>query len=309
MDSRETKKGAIAMKLKSALLMISLFLLPALGHAQAPTKFYWTESYPIGTLPVSKANLNGTVQKQLCTQEFGFTGVAVDAQNRKMYLASRNMIERADLDGSNRQVLVTSINPEDIALDLSAGKMYWPDYTYSLAVIKRADLDGKTVDTLTSHLGNGCDLRGMAIHVSGGKIYWVERMADRIRRANLDGSGIQTILQCSDQVVNTWDVAIYGSHVYWTDASYDSISRADLDGDNVVNDVIVGLNDPRYMDIDQTTGKVYWASDGDHCIKRSNLDGSDMQTLVTGVINPLDVFLSTEPLNAGASIFNMLLLD
>lgn len=299
------------MKLKSALFLVSMFLVHAVSHAQEPTKFYWTESYPIGTHSVSKANLNGTLQKELCDAEFGFTGVAVDVQNGKMYLASRNKIERADLDGSNRVDLVTSINPEDIALDLSAGKMYWPDYTYSAAFIMRADLDGKNIEPITPHLGDGCDLRGMAIDVSGGKVYWVERMDDVINRTNLDGSGgIQTILHCYDGVVNTFDVAIYGSHVYWTDASHDSISRADLDGDNVVNDVIDGLNDPRYLDIDQTTGKVYWASDGGNCIKRADIDGSDMEILVTGVSHPLDVFLSTELRNAGSvSILQMLLLD
>jgi DNA-binding beta-propeller fold protein YncE len=308
--ARKDVKGAISMKLKSTFFLLCMFLVHAVSYAQSPTRIYWTESYPSGTHPVCKANLDGDSPEELCDELYGFTGVAVDHRNGKMYLASRDKIERADLDGSNREELVTSIHPRDIALDLSANKMYWPDYTYSEAVIKRANLDGSSVETLTPHLGNGCDLKGMAIDVSGGKIYWVERMDDVIKRANLNGSGMETILHCYNGVTNTFDVAIYGSKLYWTDASHDSISKADLDGDNVVNDVVTGLNDPRYLEIDPTAGKIYWGSDGDNGIKRANIDGTNIETLVTGVSYPQDVFLAAEPLDVNSvNVMQLLLLD
>ncbi len=53
------------------------------------------------------------ITEELCTAYYGFEGVAVDFQNSKMYLAAshQNKIERADLDGSNREDLITSIHP------------------------------------------------------------------------------------------------------------------------------------------------------------------------------------------------------
>ncbi len=285
------------MKLKIIVVLtvcLLIGIIPSIS-AQAPAKIYWTEYYGYSTLGVWRANLNGQSPEELCTAYYGFEGVAIDFQNNKMYLAAphQNKIERADLDGSNREDFVTSIYPVDITLDLSAGKIYWTDYTYSNAVIKRANLDGSGVESITAHLGDGCDLQGMTIDVPGGKIYWVERGDDVIVKANLDGTSIQTILHCWDGVSNSWDVAVYGSKLYWTDAllGTDNISKADLDGGNVVNDVIPGLNKPRCMAIDHTTGKLYWVSSGDNCIKRADVDGSNLETLVTGLSHPYGIAL------------------
>jgi len=284
------------MKMKIVVLLIGLSLFYTVCHAQAPTKMYWTEYYGYSTKGVWRADLDGSSSEELCTNYYGFEGVAIDFQNNKMYLAAphQNKIERADLDGTNREDLITSIHPVDITLDLSAGKIYWTDYTYGNAVIKRANLDGSGVESITSHLGDGCDLQGMTIDVPGGKIYWVERGDDVICRANLDGTSIQTILHCYDGVSNSWDVAVYGLTLYWTDAllGTDNISKADLDGGNVVNDVIAGLNHPRCMAVDHTTGKLYWVSAGDNCIKRADVNGSNLETLVTGLSHPYGISLN-----------------
>ncbi|MBN2243445.1 MAG: DUF5050 domain-containing protein [Acidobacteria bacterium] len=297
------------MRLKRLLLGASICLVPAMVQAQAPTKIYWTESYPSGTHPVSKANLDGSSPQELCTSSRGFTGVAVDPVHRKLYLAGWDKIERADLDGSNRQDLVTSIYPEDLDLDLLAGKMYWTNYTYDDATIMRANLDGSGVETLTGHLGDGCVLTGIDVDAAGGKVYWVERFDDQIMRANLDGSGMETLLRCSDGVSNSYDVVIYGSYLYWTDWNY-GICRAELDGDNPQAPYISGLNDPLYIDVDRTNGKFYWASYGDDSIKRCNHDGTGMETLVTGILYPQAVCLSAESLSRRTvPILQMLLLE
>lgn len=285
------------MKLKIMVLLLGLFFFHTMCQAQAPTKMYWTEYYPTPTSRwAGRSDLNGQNQQQLCQNQYGYEGIEVDFQNSKIYLVASHQgkIQRANLDGSNVEDIITSIHPVDITLDLSGGKIYWTDYTYSNAVIKRANLDGSGVETITAHLGNGCDLQGITIDVPGGKVYWVERMDDVICRCNLDGSGKQTILHCYDGVSNSWDVAIYGSKLYWTDAllSTDNISRANLDGSSVENDIITGLNHPRGIAIDHTTGKIYWVSSGDNCIKRADIDGSNLETLVTGLSHPYGISLN-----------------
>ena len=283
------------MKLKLVVFIFVLLLVYTMVYAQGPTKVYWTGYYPYATRWVSRADIDGTSSEQLFSAYYGFGGIAVDFQNNKMYVAvpHQNKIIRADLDGTNSEDIVTTIHPKDIALDLSFGKIYWTDYTYSNAVIKKANLDGTGIETITSHLGDGCDLQGITVDVPGGKIYWVERMDDVICRANLDGSGKQTILHCYDGVSNSWDVAVHGSKLYWTDAllGTDNISRADLDGSNVENDVIASLNGPRYLAIDHSAGKLYWASDGDNSIKRANLDGTGLETIVSGTSDPIGISL------------------
>ena len=38
------------------------------------------------------------------------------------------------------------------------------------------------------------DPRGIALDISGGKMYWVDNGADKIQRSNLDGSNIEDVI-------------------------------------------------------------------------------------------------------------------
>lgn len=264
----------------------------------AATQVYWTAFHSeYSILGASRCDLTGENVELLCSAQWGFKGVAIDFIAGKIYLAARGQgtIERTDLDGSNREAVLTGIHPIGLALDLAAEKLYWTDYTYAKAVIMRANLDGTEVETLTRHLGNGCQLEGIAVDVPSGKVYWIERSAKRIRRANLDGSGMEIILTCADHAGNSYDLAIHGGHVYWTDWLSRAINRADVDGSNVVGGVVSDLNGPVGLAIDHAGKKFYWVSDGDKSVQRANLDGSGVETLVSGVSNPYGLALSDDP--------------
>ena len=62
-------------------------------------------------------------------------------------------IQRANLDGSNVQDLVTRTQglslPGGIALDIAGGKMYWVDF--GTEKIQRANLDGSNASKTSSH--------------------------------------------------------------------------------------------------------------------------------------------------------------
>ena len=61
-------------------------------------------------------------------------------------------IQRANLDGSNVQDLVTGLNtPYGIVLDVAGGKMYWTDVNADK--IQRANLDGSNVQDLVHRIG------------------------------------------------------------------------------------------------------------------------------------------------------------
>src|SRR5262249_33725029 len=62
-------------------------------------------------------------------------------------------IRRANLDGSDQQILVTRQNlPQGLALDLAGGQMYWTDNPLGTGDIRRANLDGTDQQTLISGL-------------------------------------------------------------------------------------------------------------------------------------------------------------
>lgn len=70
-------------------------------------------------------------------------------------------IQRANLDGSAVQDLVTGLNfPFGIALNVAAGKMYWTDF--SNGKIQRANLDGSSLQDIVTGLTSP---RGIALDV------------------------------------------------------------------------------------------------------------------------------------------------
>lgn len=103
------------------------------------------------------------------------------------------MISRANLDGTNEEILVADLlNPSGIALDTAAGKLYWTDI--GTRKIQRANPDGTGVeDVITSSVVAPVRI---ALDLSAGKIYWTEGSpADfMISRANLDGSNLEFLL-------------------------------------------------------------------------------------------------------------------
>ncbi len=201
-----------------------------------------------------------------------------------------NKIQRAILDGSNVQDLITSglTSPNGFALDIAGGKMYWVDY--GTKKIQRANLDGSNVQNLVT--------RGLehpayiALDVAGGKMYWTDLGTDKIQRANLDGSNVQDLITGLDIPVGlVLDIA--GGKMYWVDAGTKKIQCANLDGSNV-QDLVTnkGLVAPWGLALDIASGEMYWTDWGTEKIQRANLDGSNVQDLITrGLDSPGDIAL------------------
>ena len=208
---------------------------------------------------------------------------------QKMYWLDEesNKIQRASLDGSNIEDLVTTEleTPEAIALDVAGGKMYWTDK--GTTKIQRANLDGSNVEDLITGLTIP---EGIALDVARGKMYWAGEDMDKIQRANLNGSNIEALVTTG----NPWGITLdlIGSKMYWTDQETDKIQRANLDGSNIEDLVTTGLDTPIGIDLDLAGGKMYWADRGTDKIQRANLDGSNIEDLVTdadGLDEPEDV--------------------
>jgi hypothetical protein len=144
------------------------------------------------------------------------------------------------------------------------------------------------VETLLTGAHN---LSGIAPDLAGGKMYYLAgNTPDRIiQRANLDGTGVQTLVGSpSGKRFIALDLA--DGKMYWTDAETDKIQRANLDGTGV-EDLVTGIPGPSGIALDLAGGKMYWAENALGKIQRANLDGSGVEDLVTGVFNPNGIAL------------------
>ena len=195
----------------------------------------------------------------------------------------KGLIQRANLDGSNVEDLITTElgGPYRIALDVGRGKMYWTDRTTKK--IHRANLDGSNVEDLIT-LGVSSEPNGIALDVGRGKMYWTVRgRTDKIQRANLDGSNVEDLITLGVSEPSGIALDVGRGKMYWTDSYYgtEKIQRANLDGSNVEDLITTGLSEPRGIALDVGRGKMYWTDGGTDKIQRANLDGSNVEDLIT----------------------------
>ena len=86
-------------------------------------------------------------------------------------------------------------------------------------------MDGTQVEDLLPH--GLIEPYGIAVAVGGGKLYWTDWEVG-IQRANLDGSGVETLVR--EARPNGIAVDAAAGKMYWTDYGVNRIRRANLDG-------------------------------------------------------------------------------
>ena len=162
-------------------------------------------------------------------------------------------------------------------------------------------MDGSNIETLV--INN--NISNLALDVDGGKIYWINDVywpddvynfggsgdrGDKIRRANLDGSNIETLVLTENRISDIILDSTEGK-MYWADTknfpnNEHKIRRANLDGSNIETLFTVLDNYLHGLALDVDGGKIYWteifvSSFGNYSkIQRANLDGSSIETLV-----------------------------
>ncbi|MBT1514106.1 3-hydroxyacyl-CoA dehydrogenase [Bradyrhizobium sp. SRL28] len=149
-------------------------------------------------------------------------GVVVDVAAGHVYWTNMGApssndgsIERADLDGRNRRLIVApggTFTPKQLHLDKANGKLYWSDREGMR--VMRANLDGSQVETLVQTGESERDRRdqtrwcvGIAVDPKRGQIYWTQKGGDnagvgRILRAGID-------IPTGENATNRSDVEIF----------------------------------------------------------------------------------------------------
>ena len=232
------------------------------------------------------------------TQEV--VSLTVDAAGGKIYWAeqgsSRGTIKRANLDGTNVEVLTTEpITASSFVVDTADNKLYWTDSTQGR--IHSANLNGENITTIVEL----DDIKDIAVDTEGGKLYFSDTFT--IRRVNLDGTNSETVLARSGTYQTTYisGIAVADGKIYWTQQlvwwrTSGNIHRANLNGTNLET-IATSLGEPTGIAVDTVNGKVYWANSYGG-IQRMDINGGEVENVVYGIAAPGDFALgavSTQP--------------
>jgi hypothetical protein len=198
---------------------------------------------------VVSLNPDGSDRKILVTECRYPDGIAVDAAAGHIYWTNMGnpkendgSIERADLDGQNRETIVAegaTFTPKQLQLENRSGKLYWCDREGMR--LMSANLDGSDIETLMdTSRGDprpGPDATkwcvGVAIDLDGGKVYWTQKGPDNAGKGRLFRAGIE---------IPTGQTAS---------------NRADIE---VIYD---GLPEPIDLELDLNNRVMYWTDRGD----------------------------------------------
>ena len=212
------------------------------------------------------------------------TSIALDVAGGKIYWTNRG-IQRANLDGTHVENLVSGVSPDSIDLDVSGSKIYWTNWQENR--IQRANLDGTHVETLITELEWP---KGIALDVARGKMYWTDWEEGKIQRANFDGTDIEDVIS-ELRFISEIALDVAGGKIYWTNRG---IQRANLDGTNTEN--LVSEVEPEGIALDVAGGKIYWTVDSKGYssgkIQRANFDGTDIEDVIMGLNDPSGIALS-----------------
>jgi len=203
-------------------------------------------------------------------------------------------IVRYDTDGSNEANMIAYLDfsPHGIFIDPTNDHIYWTDTGSD--TIRRSDRNGSFDTEIFSSTSGTNSPIDIDVDVSGGKIYWVNQLAEpSFHRANLDGSSAEKILGSGDGFVNPRSLALHlpSGKIFLCDRDIDKIQRCDLDGSNLEDVVTSGLGNPEGVAVDTSADKVYWTDGTAGKIERADLDGSNRETVVSGLGLPVHVAL------------------
>jgi hypothetical protein len=227
-------------------------------------------------------NTDGSDRQTIVTNCHLPDGIVVDVEAGHIYWTNMGVpnlndgsIERADLDGKNRKVVVplgATHTPKQIILDKKAGKLYWCDREGMR--VMRCNLDGSRLETLIEAGHGDVDSRdqtkwcvGLSIDPKHGKIYWSQKGPDnaglgRIFRANVEIPAGQT-------PTNRSDIELF----------YD------------------GLPEPIDLELDHKSRLMYWTDRGDpprgNTVNRASIDNkpAEPEIVVTHLMEGIGIAL------------------
>jgi hypothetical protein len=216
-------------------------------------------------------NPDGSDQKVIVGNCHLPDGIAVDVPAGHIYWTNMGVpnlndgsIERADLDGGNRRVIVSpgsTFTPKQIQLDKKSGKLYWCDREGMR--VMRSNVDGSQIETLVE-TGRGDADRGdqtrwcvgITIDRERKQMYWTQKGPDNGEQGRLLRAGLD--IPRGETAVNRSDIEVFFDHLpepidleldvknrvlYWTDRGDpprgNTVNRASIDAKPPAPEIVV----------------------------------------------------------------------
>jgi hypothetical protein len=260
---------------------------------------------------IHSMNPDGSDRKTIVTDCRNPDGIAVDAEAGHIYWTNMGVphlndgsIERADLDGKNRKVIVprgATFTPKQIHLDKHGGKLYWSDREGMR--VMRANLDGSQIETLVEAGRGDKDRRdatrwcvGITIDPKLGKIYWTQKGPDnaglgRIFRASIDipigespanRSDVEVLFDRLPEPIDL-ELDLTNRVLYWTDRGDpprgNTVSRTPIDTKAAPEILITHLMEGIGLTLD-VPGNRMFVTDFAGSVYSADLDGQNERSLL-----------------------------
>ena len=206
-------------------------------------------------------NPDGSDRRVIATDCHLPDGIAIDVEAGHIYWTNMGIpnvndgyIERADLDGRNRRIIVPkgpTFTPKQIQLDKKHGKLYWCDREGMR--VMRSDLDGARIETLVETGRGDADRRdqtrwcvGITIDPEAEQIYWTQKGPDNGERGAIFRAGLE--IPRGETAANRSDIEAFFDH----------------------------LPEPIDLELDQKNRVLYWTDRGDpprgNTVNRASID-------------------------------------
>ena len=255
---------------------------------------------------------DGADRKILATDCPHPDGIVVDVEAGHVYWTNMGVpslndgsIERADLDGQSRTVIVpkgSTFTPKQLHLDKRHGKLYWSDREGMR--VMRANLDGSQIETLVETGRGDADRRdqrrwcvGITIDPEHRHIYWTQKGPDnagqgRLCRANIEipegeiPTHRRDIEVLFDGLPEPIDLELDLDHrlLYWTDRGDpprgNTVNRAPIDKKTTEPEIVLThLMEGIGIALDVPHNRMF-ITDFGGSVYSARLDGSEERTLL-----------------------------
>uniref|UniRef100_A0A8C7AA63 Nidogen 2 n=1 Tax=Neovison vison TaxID=452646 RepID=A0A8C7AA63_NEOVI len=188
---------------------------------------YWTD---VAGRTISRASLEPGAEPETIINSglISPEGLAIDHFRRTMYWTDSGLdkIERARLDGSERQVLFHTdlVNPRAIAVDPIRGNLYWTDWNREAPKIETSSLEGENRRILVNKdigLPNG-----LTFDPFSKLLCWADAGTKKLECTLPDGTGRRVI---QNNLNYPFSIVSYTDHFYHTDWRRDGVISVNRD--------------------------------------------------------------------------------
>ena len=221
---------------------------------------------------IHSMNPDGSDHKVIVTDCQFPDGIAVDVRAGHIYWTNMGAnpavndgsIERADLDGKNRKVIVprgATFTPKQIHFDKRNGKLYWCDREGMR--VMRCNLDGSQVETLVEAGRGDADRRdetrwcvGITIDPERKQIYWTQKGPTKGNQGRIFRAGLE--IPEGETAANRSDIEVFFDQLpepidleldlksrvlYWTDRGDpprgNTVNRASIDAKPMAPEIVI----------------------------------------------------------------------